>query len=98
MSFLSLTRPAVAPTRYSTEQPPSLLARLLAAIAREVRLRRDMRALAELDDAGLHDIGLSRGEVEHAVRHGRFPDHSPMQLERVSPRSRLSAPCSTPWG
>jgi uncharacterized protein YjiS (DUF1127 family) len=27
--------------------------------------------LQSLDDTTLHDIGLSRGEIEHAVRHGR---------------------------
>ena len=72
---LTITRSAVAPVRYSTARPPSLFARLLAAIAREVRLRRDLRVLASLDDAGLHDIGLSRGALEYAVRHGRWPGH-----------------------
>ena len=37
----------------------------------EIRMRRDLAMLQSLDDAMLHDIGLSRGEVEHVVRHGR---------------------------
>jgi uncharacterized protein YjiS (DUF1127 family) len=48
-----------------------LIGRLLASAAREIRMRRDLAMLQSLDDAMLHDIGLSRGEVEHVVRHGR---------------------------
>ncbi len=50
---------------------PNLLVRAFAAIAREVRLRRDLRNLQRLDDVMLQDIGLGRGELEDAVRHGR---------------------------
>jgi uncharacterized protein YjiS (DUF1127 family) len=39
--------------------------------ARELRIRRDMRRLAELDDAMLRDIGIARTEIELAVRAGR---------------------------
>jgi uncharacterized protein YjiS (DUF1127 family) len=52
----------------------SLLARLASAVARELRARRDMRVLSSLDEAALHDIGLVRGNVEDAVRHGRSRD------------------------
>jgi uncharacterized protein YjiS (DUF1127 family) len=48
-----------------------LVGRFAAAVAREVRARHDLVRLQSLDDAMLHDIGLSRGEIEHAVRHGR---------------------------
>jgi uncharacterized protein YjiS (DUF1127 family) len=51
---------------------PSFLARLIAAIAREVRIRRDMRTLSSFDDAMLHDIGLGRSGLEEAIRHGRW--------------------------
>jgi len=50
---------------------PDLLTRMLAAIAREIRIRRDLRRLQGFDDAMLHDIGLARGGLEEAVRHGR---------------------------
>jgi uncharacterized protein YjiS (DUF1127 family) len=46
--------------------------RIAAAVAREVRLRRDLASLRSFDDAMLHDIGLSRGEIESAVREGRL--------------------------
>ena len=44
---------------------------IIALIAREVRIRRDMRLLAEMDDAMLRDVGLDRTQIEPAVRHGR---------------------------
>lgn len=47
------------------------LAWLIAAIAHELRIRRDMRQLAAMDDHMLKDIGLHRGEIEHCVRYGR---------------------------
>jgi uncharacterized protein YjiS (DUF1127 family) len=50
---------------------PTLLTRIAAAVAREFRIRRDMRLLSQFGDSALHDIGLSRGGVEDAVRYGR---------------------------
>jgi uncharacterized protein YjiS (DUF1127 family) len=47
------------------------LAWLIAAIAHELRIRRDLRQLAAMDDHMLKDIGLSRGDIEHCVRYGR---------------------------
>jgi uncharacterized protein YjiS (DUF1127 family) len=44
---------------------------LIAAIGRELRIRRDMRQLAAMDDHMLEDIGFLRYEVEHRVRYGR---------------------------
>jgi uncharacterized protein YjiS (DUF1127 family) len=46
-------------------------------IAREIRIRRDMRKLAEMDDWMLRDIGLARTEIEPATRHGRRALGSP---------------------
>jgi uncharacterized protein YjiS (DUF1127 family) len=45
--------------------------RLIAAIANELRVRRDMRQLAAMDDYMLKDIGLHRGEIEYSVRYGK---------------------------
>ena len=44
---------------------------LIAAIANELRVRRDMRQLAATDDHMLKDIGLCRCEIEPCVRYGR---------------------------
>jgi uncharacterized protein YjiS (DUF1127 family) len=44
---------------------------LIAAIADEVHIRRDMRQLMLMSDHMLKDIGLRRGEIEYRVRYGR---------------------------
>jgi uncharacterized protein YjiS (DUF1127 family) len=44
---------------------------LIAAIADEVHLRRDMRQLMLMSDHMLKDIGLRRCEIEYRVRYGR---------------------------
>jgi uncharacterized protein YjiS (DUF1127 family) len=41
-------------------------------IGREMRARRAMRQLHELDDRTLADLGLTRGDIEAAAR-GRWP-------------------------
>ena len=45
--------------------------RVFARVLRWRRRRRDARRLMEFDDHLLRDVGLSRGEVERAVRGGR---------------------------
>ena len=47
------------------------LARLTDAVLTEWRSYSAMRTLRMLDDRALSDIGLSRAEIGHAVRHGR---------------------------
>lgn len=51
---------------------PGFVVRLLSLIVEEIRIHRSMRQLASLDDTMLRDIGLDRGAVEDAVRHGRY--------------------------
>jgi uncharacterized protein YjiS (DUF1127 family) len=64
---------------------------LAKAVAREYRLRRDMRRLEGLSDYLLSDIGLSRGAIEGAVRHGR-----PLRkIERPSARPSFDLPASS---
>jgi uncharacterized protein YjiS (DUF1127 family) len=47
------------------------MALVTAAVADELRIRRDMRELRAMDDAMLNDIGLTRAEIGTAVRYGR---------------------------
>jgi len=58
-------------TSGTTAAGPSRVRGLFGALLREIRIRRALRHVSTLDDATLSDIGLSRGGVEEAVRHGR---------------------------
>ena len=53
---------------------------LVRDLATKWVLRRAMRELHRLDDRTLADIGLTRGEIESAVRHGlptrKLPEHN----------------------
>jgi uncharacterized protein YjiS (DUF1127 family) len=48
-----------------------MLAALARAIAQELRIRRDTRALLAMSDRMLKDIGLTRAEIGGAVLYGR---------------------------
>jgi uncharacterized protein YjiS (DUF1127 family) len=43
----------------------------LGALRREIRIRRSRLELSRMSAHMLQDLGLTRGEVEHVVRHGR---------------------------
>jgi uncharacterized protein YjiS (DUF1127 family) len=45
--------------------------RVVAALASELAARRAMQSLASLDERMLRDIGIERGQIWHATRHGR---------------------------
>ena len=67
-------RPASLVTALISEVIASLAlgaARLVAAAVRDVRGRRAAAELRELDDRMLADIGLSRSDIEQAIRFGR---------------------------
>jgi uncharacterized protein YjiS (DUF1127 family) len=46
-------------------------ARLAAALLSEIKARRAMQTLADLDERMLRDIGIERDQIAHACRHGR---------------------------
>ena len=54
-----------------TSRKPNAILGLVGAIVREIRLRRALRDVGALDDSALLDMGISRGGIEDAVRHGR---------------------------
>ncbi|PID49442.1 MAG: hypothetical protein CR991_06785 [Proteobacteria bacterium] len=42
-----------------------------ASSVSEAEIRRAIRELKAMNDRELNDLGLARGEIEHAVRYGR---------------------------
>ena len=77
---------------------PSLLVRagrgilrFAADLAKALRDRREVRRLIELDDRALHDIGLTRTDVEGALSSplSRFP--SAVLIQAAERRSRVQA-------
>src|SRR5262245_62173295 len=63
------------------------------AIVRRQRQRREILELEQMDDRLLADIGITRGEAEHMVRHGRWGQaaYEPDVAFRTSDRKRSSA-------
>ena len=68
MSALSIVHEC---TSARIDRKPSRLAGLVAALMREIEIRCALREVSSLDDAMLHDIGISPGGIEDAVRCGR---------------------------
>jgi uncharacterized protein YjiS (DUF1127 family) len=60
-----------APARGVAGVGTRFVAWIAAAIADELRIRRDMRQLRAMDDAMLNDIGVTRADIGTAVRYGR---------------------------
>ena len=83
-TIIDFPAPAAKPTiaRSWFAFPAEALRRSIAGIRNTVRIRRDTSVLLRLDDRMLADIGLSRGEIEYAVRHGRRPAESPAGADR----------------
>ncbi len=50
-----------------------LAPRVIRRIRERIETWRGTRRLLAFDDAMLKDIGISRGDVERVVRHGRLP-------------------------
>lgn len=65
---------------------PALLSALLS-LGRTAKRRRDMLALAELDDHILRDIGLQRADIQAALAQPFYRDPSP-KLKAACCRSR----------
>ena len=62
---------ATSPGEAVSELLASALALLTRGFERGGQLHRDIRRLSAMDDRMLSDIGISRGDIERAVRHGR---------------------------
>jgi len=86
MSSITIDFPAPAakrgPLRSWLAFPAAAVRRSIARIRNMIQARRDTYALLQLDDRMLADIGLSRGEVAYAIRHGRRPSESPAGADR----------------
>lgn len=75
---MSQAMTTMVPSVRSARPAPGLFTRAAASAAsflfglrREWQLRQDRRALQDLDDRALADIGIGRGQVESAIRYGR---------------------------
>ena len=68
MSALSIVHEC---TSARIARKPSRLGGLMAALMREIEIRRALRDVSTLDEATLHDIGIGPGGIEDAVRCGR---------------------------
>jgi len=66
------------------------------ALAAGSQERRAIRALQSFDGRTLADIGIKRGEIEFAVRHGRPSDVDVAPIRRASDRSQPNSPPKTP--
>lgn len=68
---LAASRPR--PCRRGLHRPLTAVAAWLGrALANELAIRRSIHELAFISDRELHDLGLSRCEIEHVTRHGRL--------------------------
>jgi uncharacterized protein YjiS (DUF1127 family) len=65
-------------------------ARLARSLAAERSRRRAIVELHRFDDRSLADMGLTRGEIESAVRSNGRPRHS-AQAAKMLPKQRASA-------
>jgi len=82
-SRYNLSLPAAVPTKFVGQGCPNRRTDMfvhfmpgpgfIRRAAHELRLRRDIRALAALDDRALADLGLAPGGVEAAIRSGPPP-------------------------
>jgi uncharacterized protein YjiS (DUF1127 family) len=83
---------SLAAIRAALLWPAADLARGLVALLRALSHRRDVRALAELDDRALKDIGLVRSDVLGALAEPLHKDPSAVLLLRsVGRRARSRA-------
>ena len=70
----------------------------IARAARALETRRDLRLLSAAGDDMLRDIGLSRGGIESAVRHGRGRSSAGARSERATGPAIPALPSSwTEW-
>jgi uncharacterized protein YjiS (DUF1127 family) len=59
---------------WTSEKPAPKASRIrsfFASLRHEIEIRRALREVGTLDEAALHDIGISHGSIEDAVRCGR---------------------------
>lgn len=63
--------------------------KLARRLAHEMYVRNATRTLQQFDDRILADIGMRRGEIEHAVRRGRLTRKT--VANRIQPKPRHAA-------
>jgi uncharacterized protein YjiS (DUF1127 family) len=92
----SISRAASAITGLWRAALASLAKRWIDQIRSEWQVRRGIDALMALDDRMLHDIGLTRGAVEYAARHGDLATRATNEsCRRISPGVDNLEHCAT---
>jgi uncharacterized protein YjiS (DUF1127 family) len=77
LAFSKSTLPQSGAVRSRPSRLRAVLADLFETVLNEIQVRRSLRELGSYDDAMLHDMGITRGELEGAVRHGRRKHETP---------------------
>jgi len=80
-------RPATTSLAATWTWVVGFLRRQAKRLGREHRARRAAEQLSALDDRMLCDIGMDRGSIGFAARHGHLPrEHAPLGLRSASYR------------
>ena len=71
IGFGNLTQFGQAPSFGTLGTVATWFARTIADASHAAARRRDAQLLSQMDEAQLNDLGITRSEIEHAVRYGR---------------------------
>ena len=68
---MSTTTPRAQPSDFYIASPLQFAAQVGAIVLRRLRIRSDRRQLESMPDYLLHDLGITRGDIERVTKFGR---------------------------